>query len=292
MFKKKLILVIGATGAQSFAVIDELLAPTSDGTPSPYTVRALTRDTKSRRAQLLASKGVELAKGRVGAWVNTDGFTVGEAKEVFAGMRIFELAKQAKTVRHYVWSNIDYTFKKGGYDPAYRVEHCGGEGRPSGVSEGGMSWSMEMLNISTFGPIGQRKDGTFIFATPIAFCARNTFDHRAETSGRDLEIATKRVSWDHLAATRFEGFLRADHPVANERAVGDGSTTWRENFRDDVLERDYAWIHAVNPGGYTLGIWMRETGYTGRLAQAHLLKNGEDDKAVQPNLERIAKLLE
>ncbi len=46
-----------------------------------------------------------------GAWVNTDGFTVGEVKELFAGMRIFELAKQIGTVRHYVWSNLDYSFK-------------------------------------------------------------------------------------------------------------------------------------------------------------------------------------
>lgn len=53
-------------------------------------------------------------KGVWGAWVNTDGFTVGEAKELFAGMRIFELAKQIGTVRHYVWSNLDYSFKASG----------------------------------------------------------------------------------------------------------------------------------------------------------------------------------
>lgn len=50
-------------------------------------------------------------KGVWGAWVNTDGFTVGEMKEIYAGMRIFELAKQLGTVRHYVWSNLDYSFK-------------------------------------------------------------------------------------------------------------------------------------------------------------------------------------
>ena len=61
--EKKLILVIGATGAQGLPVIDALLAPTADGSPSPYTVRALTRDPESKRAQTLASKGVELVKG-------------------------------------------------------------------------------------------------------------------------------------------------------------------------------------------------------------------------------------
>ena len=47
-------------------------------------------------------------KGVYGVWANTDGFTVGEARELYAGVRIFELAKQAGTVRHYIWSNLDY----------------------------------------------------------------------------------------------------------------------------------------------------------------------------------------
>ena len=57
-------------------------------------------------------KTVEKAlHGAYGAFVNTDSFTIGEQKEVFFGMRIFELAKQAKTVRHYVWSSLDYVAK-------------------------------------------------------------------------------------------------------------------------------------------------------------------------------------
>ena len=65
MSSKKLILVIGATGAQGIAVINALLAPSADGTPSPYAVRALTRDTESRRAKELAAKdGVETFKGK------------------------------------------------------------------------------------------------------------------------------------------------------------------------------------------------------------------------------------
>jgi len=37
----KLILVIGGTGAQGQAVVKALLEPSSDGAPSPYTVRIL-----------------------------------------------------------------------------------------------------------------------------------------------------------------------------------------------------------------------------------------------------------
>ena len=47
-------------------------------------------------------------KGAYGVWVNTDSFTIGETREVYAGMRIFELAKQIGTVRHYIWSSLDY----------------------------------------------------------------------------------------------------------------------------------------------------------------------------------------
>ena len=144
---RKLILVIGATGAQGMAVIKGLLAPSPDGLSSPYAVRALTRDADSRRAKELAFLGVNIFQGTYhvnlfknprdadvmdayikgsfdnlahvsaalegvyGAWVNTDSFTVGEQKETYLGMRIFELAKQNGAVRHYVWSSLDYAFK-------------------------------------------------------------------------------------------------------------------------------------------------------------------------------------
>lgn len=149
----KTILVIGATGAQGLAVVDALLAPAPDGSPSPYAVRALTRDPTNRRAQGLKAKGVELFQGNnclfsrpetfspgfnslvltvlytrltgntddlnsveaalqgvYGAFVNVDSFTVGEMKEIWSGMRIFELAKKAG-VKHYVWSSLEYITK-------------------------------------------------------------------------------------------------------------------------------------------------------------------------------------
>ena len=50
-------------------------------------------------------------QGAYGVYVNTDSFTIGQVKEVFVGMRIFELAKQAGTIKHYVWSSLDNVFK-------------------------------------------------------------------------------------------------------------------------------------------------------------------------------------
>lgn len=49
-------------------------------------------------------------QGAWGAFVNTDSFTVGEPWEIYAGMRIFELAKKAG-VRHYVWSSLESAYK-------------------------------------------------------------------------------------------------------------------------------------------------------------------------------------
>ena len=100
--------------------------------------------------------------------MNTDSFTIGEQKEVFRGIRIFELAKQVKTVRHYVWSSLDYASKvllftlhlvfrvlkrslqKSGFNPKYRAGHYDGKGRvtdwmkaqPSVVNDDEMSWSV------------------------------------------------------------------------------------------------------------------------------------------------------
>ncbi|CAL1716920.1 unnamed protein product [Somion occarium] len=349
---KKLILVIGATGSQGIAVIDALLAPSDDGSASPYAIRALTRDPDSRRAKLLTSKGVECFKGAFddfpsvlnalrdvyGVWANTDGFTVGEQKEVYAGLRIYELAKQLGTVRHFVWSNLDYGFKKGNWNPAYHCEHYDGKGRvleflraqSSEPTENGMSWSsvttgpyIEMLQNMMFGPLNKREDGTFVFATPVGnghvpmialadlgFFARYTFDHRVETSGKDLEVASDIVGWDYLVSTFqkvtgqkavalyqsldewFKNLDHTDKPIANEQTkVGPHTTTWRKNFtafwslwRDDIIKRDMEWIRSIHPNVRTVETWMRENNYKGQL-KSDLLKNMEDGKAVVPRRE-------
>ncbi|KAI0059552.1 NAD-P-binding protein [Artomyces pyxidatus] len=357
----KLILVLGATGAQGIAVIDALLAPAADGTPSPYSIRALTRDPDSRRAKELAARGVQIFKGDAtdlpsvaaalrgvyGAWINTDGFTLGEQREIFAGMRIFELAKQAGTVRHYVWSSLPYAFKKGGYKDIYKVDHLDAKGRvgewlemqESVVSDDNMSWTsvvtgpyLEMFNSvssSSFqpricqltcamfqrfvGPTSKLADGTFVFAhamgdghapfvalPDIGFFARYTFDNRESTSAQTLDIASDMVNWDQLVET----FIRVtgqkavykrltieewvQHVPDKDKPIavmgGPGSTTWGQNFsnffrlfRDDLIGKDMEWVRKVNPNGYTLEKWMRETEYDGNLRQP-VLKIVEDER--------------
>jgi NmrA-like family len=50
-------------------------------------------------------------QGCYGAWINTDGFTIGQQREIYSGIRIFEIAKHTSSLRHYVWSSLDYTLK-------------------------------------------------------------------------------------------------------------------------------------------------------------------------------------
>jgi len=345
MSQQKLILVVGATGAQGIAVIDALLAPNEDGLPSPYSVRALTRDTSSKRALELTAKGVECVKGATddlpsivaafegvyGAWINTDSFTIGAQKEIYAGIKIFEIAKRSKTVRHYVWSSLDYATKKSGYRLDYNADHYDAKGtvadwlkaQPSVVSEDELSWSavstgpyMNMLDIDVFGPLNKREDGTYVFASPVGdghvpmialsdlgWWARYTFDHRTETSGKDLEIASEMVGWDDLVKTFTKvtgkpavfkrqtvdqwwgNFTHIDGPVASEKKEGDGSTTVRQNFssfwrlyRDDIIQRDVEWLRRVHPKGKTVESWMREHNYTGELRGTAQIKSVEEGR--------------
>ena len=180
------------------------------------------------------------------------------------------------------------------------------------------------------GPMHKRADGTYVFASPIGnghvpmvsladigFFARYIFDHREETSARELEIASDWVDWPYLISTftkvtgkpavfvplsidEWFTLWNADditRPLANELGgTRDGSTTWRENFscwwaqyRDDIIKRDFDWLRRINPKGHTLESWMRETGYTGDL-DFTFMKNVQDGKGPRLNLERIAQL--
>lgn len=49
-------------------------------------------------------------EGAYGAFVNTDGFTIGEKAELLAAFRIYELA-QHHGIKHFVWSGLDYLSK-------------------------------------------------------------------------------------------------------------------------------------------------------------------------------------
>lgn len=49
--------------------------------------------------------------GCYGVFVNTDTYTVGMQKEIFTGIKIYEVAKRTASMRHLIWSNLDYGSK-------------------------------------------------------------------------------------------------------------------------------------------------------------------------------------
>ncbi|KAJ7475809.1 NAD(P)-binding protein [Mycena latifolia] len=305
----KLILVIGAPG--------------HDGAASPYLVRVLTRDPSSKRAKELAARGVECVKGSFddlaavaaafeGAWVNTDSFTVGEQKEIYLGIKIFEIAKRARSVRHYVWSNLDYVTKKADYDPLYQVDHYNAKGtvaeflkaQSSIVSDFTLSWTavstgpyMDMLKIISlssqkpfFGPLNKRADGTFVFATPVGdgyipmialgdlgFWARWTFDHRSGTSAKDLEIASELIQVSSLVE-KFSAVT--GKPAVYKRLTIDQchSVMGRRRARTCRQRADFGETESSNATWSGTRRSTRTNNYTGEM-ELDLLKNFEDGKA-------------
>ena len=131
------IFVIGGTGAQGLPVIGGLVAD------KKYSVRALSRDPASRRANaLLALGNVSILEGtfadeailREGfrecdaAYVNIDGFNTGEKTEIYWAIRSYEIAIE-EGIKFFVYGNLDYALKKSGYDSKFRTGHYDGKGR-------------------------------------------------------------------------------------------------------------------------------------------------------------------
>lgn len=231
-----LVFVVGGTGAQGIPVIRGLV---QDGA---YRVRCLTRDRTSPRAQQIQALGnVELVEGtfasetdlRQGfrgaqyAFVNIDGFNAGEKTEMFWAMRSYELALE-EGVGFFVYGNLDFVYKKSGYDPKFRTGHYDGKGR---VGEWILQQNRDAGNrdrmgaaLFTTGPyiamaIGARtpmspavEDGIVTWRVPLgegAVChvdlddcahyVRWLFDHQERANGLDLEVAIDMIAYDDLA---------------------------------------------------------------------------------------------
>ena len=131
------IFFIGGTGAQGMPIVAALVAD------KKYSVRVLTRDATSPRAQaLLALGNVTLVEGSFaneavlragfhgcdGAYVNIDGFNTGEKAETYWAIRSYEIAIE-EGITFFVYGNLDYGLKKSGYDSTFRSGHYDGKGR-------------------------------------------------------------------------------------------------------------------------------------------------------------------
>ena len=121
MSEKKIIAVLGATGAQGGSLVRAILSDKSGG----FTVRALTRNVNSDKAKALAELGAELVKadlddyesltksfsGAYGVYAVTNFWEhFSPEKEMAQAASIAKAAKEAK-VKHVIWSSLDDTRK-------------------------------------------------------------------------------------------------------------------------------------------------------------------------------------
>jgi hypothetical protein len=68
--------------------------------------------------------------GADSTFVNTNGFAIGEKFEIYWGIRIDELAREAG-VKHFIWATTDYSSKLGGFEHEFRCGHADRKGKAS-----------------------------------------------------------------------------------------------------------------------------------------------------------------
>ncbi|KAF1976020.1 NAD(P)-binding protein [Bimuria novae-zelandiae CBS 107.79] len=233
-YKTSKIFVIGGTGAQGLPVIRGLV---SDG---KYHCKVLTRDANSYRAKQLAElPNVSLLEGTLadeeilragysgcdGAFVNIDGFNTGEKAEIYWTIRAYELALECG-IKFFVHGNLDFVYKKSGYDPKFRTGHYDGKGRmaewilqqtkDNGHKMGAAIFTtgpyIEM-SIAVGTPMTPRvEDGVVTWRVPLGQgsvvhvsledCAgyvRWLFDNPERANGMDLEVAIDHIDYSDLA---------------------------------------------------------------------------------------------
>ncbi len=235
---KKVIAVVGATGAQGGGLVKAILDDPQGG----FSARALTRDPKTDKAKKLADAGVEVVaadvddekslteafRGAYGAFCETffwDHFSVDKEMAQAAAMA---RAAKAANVRHAIWSTLEDTRKLVPLDDArmptlhgkYKVPHFDGKGASNqlfadaGVPTTYLLTSFYWDNLIHFG-MGPRKgeDGKVSFVLPMAdkklpgiaaadigACAYGIFKAGDALIGKTVGIAGEHLTGNEMAA--------------------------------------------------------------------------------------------
>jgi uncharacterized protein YbjT (DUF2867 family) len=192
MGNKQIITVFGATGAQGGGLVRSILED-RDG---PFAVRAVTRDTKSDAARVLAAAGAEVVaadlddaaavaralEGAYGAYFVTFFWAHFSPERELAEARIMAVAARAAGLRHAVWSTLEDTRRWMKLDDPrmptlmgrYKVPHFDAKGeadqffREAGVPTTFLLTSFYWDNLIHFG-MGPKAgaDGTLEFVLPM-----------------------------------------------------------------------------------------------------------------------------
>lgn len=236
---KKIIAVVGATGAQGGGLVRAILNDPAGG----FAVRAITRDVNSEKARALARLGAEVVAGDVddeaslkraftgahGAYCVTFFWAHFSPAKEQAEAGAMARAAKAAGVKHVIWSTLEDTRKRVPLsDPRmptlqekYKVPHFDAKGEAdtlfsaAGVPTTFLLTSFYWDNLIFFG-MGPRKgaDGKLTFALPmgdrklpgiaaedIGRCAYGIFKRGTELVGRTVGIAGEHPTGAQMAAS-------------------------------------------------------------------------------------------
>ncbi|MEI6667203.1 MAG: NmrA/HSCARG family protein [Acidobacteriota bacterium] len=236
---KKIIAVVGATGAQGGGLVRAILADPAGG----FAVRAVVRDPKSEKAQALAKLGAEVVAGNVddpaslvkafsgayGAYCVTffwEHFSTDKEKAHARAMA--EAAKHAG-VKHAIWSTLEDTRKLIPLDDPrmptlqghYKVPHFDAKGEADqffkdlGVPTTFLLTSFYWENLIYFGMAPKKgADGTLGFVLPtadqklpsisaedIGRCAYGIFKSGSAYIGKTVGVAGEHLTGQQMADT-------------------------------------------------------------------------------------------
>ncbi|MFY9268729.1 MAG: NmrA/HSCARG family protein [Candidatus Manganitrophaceae bacterium] len=239
MANKKIIVVVGATGAQGGGLIRAILSDKSGA----FAARALTRNVNSDKAKALAQQGVEVVAaniddlesvkkafdGAYGAFCLTNFWEHFSAeKEIAQAKNMAEAAKQTG-IQHLIWSTLEDTRKwvplsdnrMPTLHDKYKVPHFDGKGEAdliftqAGVPTTFLLASFYWENLIYFGqgpkkgpdgklaitfPMGDKKLPG-IAAEDIGKCALGIFKKGREYIGKRVGIAGEHLTGAQMAAS-------------------------------------------------------------------------------------------
>lgn len=247
MADRKIIAVVGATGAQGGGLVRAIANDPGSG----FSARALTRDVNSDKAKALAQLGAEVMSadlddvaglkraftGAYGVFCLTNFWEhLSPEKEYAQAKNQAEAAKETG-VRHVIWSTLEDTRKwvplSDNRMPTlmgkYKVPHFDAKGEVEreftklGLPVTFLLTSFYWDNMISFG-MGPKQgpDGTLLFTLPmgdkklpgiavedIGKCAFGIFKSRQEHIGKTVGIAGEHLTGEEMAAEMTKAFGQA-----------------------------------------------------------------------------------
>ena len=241
---KKIIAVLGATGAQGGGLVRAIVNDPTGG----FAARAIVRDPKSDKARVLAALGAEIVAGDVddeaslarafagahGAYCVTFFWAHFSAEKEIAEVAAMARAAKVAGLKHVVWSTLEDTRKKIPLSDTrmptlhgkYKVPHFDGKGEANaefakaGVPTTLFHTSFYWDNLIYFG-MGPRKgaDGKLTFALPmgdkklpgiaaedIGRCAYGVFKGGDKFIGQSIGVAGEHPTGAQMAASLGKAF--------------------------------------------------------------------------------------